>query len=119
MSSRRVGSYEVALDDRSGRAPKHHAGVKVAGDDVARAGRRAADGVVAPKNADAIAGIAEAVGPARIHADVIALHEISGRTQIDSINRVAGDDVARAGRRAADGVVGRPAVDLNAGGAGD
>src|SRR5205823_4546823 len=82
----------------------------VAGDDVARGGRRAADRVVVGAAADvqADAGVGQRGRPGGVRADEIALDNVvRGVVGVDAAGIVAGDEVARAGGRSTDGVVAR------------
>src|SRR5262249_38185118 len=89
----------------------------VEGDPVARAGDRPADGgVIGPRpNLDALSAVGES---AALHpdADRIALDPVArrpGGEDDDPVDRVAGDDLAAARDRAADGIVRRPVVEAD------
>jgi hypothetical protein len=80
------------------------------GDDVALAGRVAADGVVlcAAADVDPIAAVAQVGRAVDIRADIVAGNGVARRAaavDFDAILGVAGDEVALAGRVAADSVV--------------
>src|SRR5439155_23744109 len=109
-----TGDPRLTIPDRNSPAP-------VAGDDVARPGRRAADGDVGDL-ADALTGertVPEAnpitlIGHSScargVGADEIALHgdvrdKAPASMEIDALCVIAGDDVAGTGRRATDGAV--------------
>src|SRR5215204_6230206 len=72
----------------------------VGGDDVARGGRGAPDGVAGrASDGDAAECVAQVVGPALVGAHVVALYQVGVRlAEEDAIVAVGGDDVAR-GRR--------------------
>src|SRR5262249_26491973 len=110
-----VGADEVALDEVvGGRAaadihPDAQARAGVAGDDVAGAGLRAADGVAGRVGDLQAVAVAQARRPGRGQADGVALDHVAGRAAIADrhpVAGVAGDDVAGPRIGAADGVVG-------------
>ena len=80
-----------------------------------RAGRTATDDVAGGADKQSVKRIADRRGPGGIRANEIALHQVAGRRRTDDIDPfdlVAGDDVARAGRRAADQIA-RRIVDVD------
>ncbi len=91
-----------------------HAGRCVAGNDIARTCRRAADGVGRTlRDVDAISTIAQGQRSGNIGADEVAHNQRSrlGRrpsrgSKVNPVHRVTGDDVARARSSSADGGVG-------------
>src|SRR5262249_50321219 len=102
-----VQADAAALHQVGGRLAVNEHAVIVAGDDVAGAGRRAADRVVctSPCDVDANA-IGDSRAAGRVQADVVALHAVARAVGADYHSViVAGNDVASAGHRAADGVV--------------
>src|SRR5581483_1334753 len=90
----------------------------LAGKHVPRAGVRPADRVVgrAVANVDAMVGVPEALLAGRVRADVVAFHDVLGRSgsvELDSVE-VGRDDVPGARARAADGVLRRAVLDPHA-----
>src|SRR5262249_28838820 len=118
-----VGADVVALHDVADRpVPLDVDATETARETVARndvPGRRrgAADRVVGGPivQHDALVAVADGKGAGEVGADQVALHHVAGGAcDIDADAGVAGDDVAGAGCRAADGVVARPRVDADA-----
>src|SRR5262249_46511735 len=117
----------VPRDEVGGRVLKGNTGGAVAGDDVAGAGQpadgviecaAAADGVARRVvDADAVVGVAQGRRPVDVGADVIPQHRVAragAALEGEAVPGVAGNDVPLGAGRAADGVVGRPAVDEDA-----
>src|SRR5207245_3610018 len=113
-----VGADEVAGDDVVRRhqgaiesaAADADAVAGVAADDVARAGRRAADGVVLHVQIQSysVAAVPQAGGPRCVGADKVAFDDTTGRSlnDIHAVAAVAGDDVAGRGRSPAHRIAG-------------
>src|SRR5262249_28041788 len=106
-----IGADEVALDQvvRRPRAADEEAVGTVAGEEVARTGGRAADGVRrrTVEDVDAVGPVGEGGGAGRVGADAVARHRVVRGPRAlddDAVGTVAGDDIARGGGRAADGV---------------
>lgn len=100
----RIQPDEVAEHDVGDGVRVHgHAALTVAGDDVARGGVGAADGVEsAERDAEAGEAVAEIGAPGEVGADEIALDDVTGGVgiggeDIHAALAVPGDDVARAG----------------------
>src|SRR5208282_1545314 len=92
-----VGADVIALNDIATHADHGNAVVGVAGQQVARTGGCATDGVPAGvcQNPDANVPIAERIGAGNVGADVITEHKIIARARIGNINAiclVAGND---------------------------
>src|SRR5262249_35017932 len=86
-------------------------GARISGDQVAGAGRRTADGIAGGLQFDSPLVIGDRVHAGHVGADVVAFDEVAGDPRLavadpDADVLVAGDDVARGSRRAADGYVG-------------
>ena len=84
----------------------------VAGDDIARAGGRAADqDVRRTTDGHSVADVGQRLRAALVEPDEVALHHDRGRLgDHDTIGTVAGDDVAGRGRGAADRVADAPSI---------
>ena len=107
-----VGADEVAGDDVAvgADAIELDAGPLVAANDVARAGDVAADGVARRSgiDQDTLVGIGYDLGLRRVQANDVALHRVgrdAGTGEGNPVVGIARQQVARAGSRAADGVV--------------
>ncbi len=116
-----VGANVVTFDHVAGRAVvgDFHAGTAVAGDDVPRTGRRAADDIVGRTTVDRNAPLAAGQGSraSGVGADVVTLHDVAvvaTAADEDAEYRVAGNDVARRRSRAADRIVGSAGRDVDA-----
>src|SRR5207237_6763835 len=90
----------------------------IAGDDVARGRGRAADWILSIHEDAGLYAVTEGLRAGRVRADQIALYLVAGRvrTRIEVADAhaaaiVAGDEVARAGRRAADEIIVRAFFD--------
>src|SRR5262249_28075958 len=107
-----VGADVVALDDHAvGHRISNDAEAEVAGDDVTGRGRGAADDdVVRVDDVDTVGVVAQRGGAVGAQADGVALDEGAGgggavERPVAEFDAVP-DDVARPGRRAADGIAG-------------
>src|SRR5207244_3806056 len=121
--SRRVGADEIPLHQVTGRtavgAIDDETKATISGDKVARARRRSPDRVVRPTWAPGFgdrvnhhpeASIAEFLGPECIRTDVITLYQVPRRLrvgQIDTVEKIAGNQIPRALRYASDGIIRR------------
>ena len=109
----RTNAYEVALDRVAFRAEEDPDACAVSGDDVARGRRRAADDVLPTRaggNGHAAPNITERQRAGDVSADEVALDDIAAgwRTiaqHANAVIEIAGDEVTRARRCAADEVV--------------
>ena len=102
-----LGANVIALDDHAAGRRNINAIRIVAGNQVARAGIGAANGVGGRIiEVNAAVAIGERPGPGGICADVVALNYIStgGGIQGDAYVAVAGDHIAHAGDSPADGI---------------
>ncbi len=114
-----VRADEVALDHAVRGKLQIHA-EKIAGDDVAGARRRVADGVVAcsPFDDDARAVVADGRGVRGVRSDQVSLNHIVIRVEAadgDAVGDVARNNVALSRQRAANEVVAGLRTDQNAG----
>ena len=131
-----VGANEIARDDVSGGVTAtdvdHRAAVestadgdagkaKVGGDNVPDPGGRAPDRVVRrPGDEHSALDVAQSVGPGGIGADVIICDDVAARVlpvdieDLDPFAQIARDEVAGGRASAADRVIGRPSIDVNA-----
>src|SRR5208282_804087 len=118
-----AGADEIALDQvprcTAVRAEDDDSERTVARYEVAGPGRSPADRVVGPAGVGgviimgdrhAMPGVAQRRRAAGVSTDIVALHQVAGRTGVvqgDPINSVARDDVPGGSGRSADRVVGR------------
>ena len=111
-----IGADEISLDAVvvklvRGGGEEINAALAIGGNDIARAGRRAADEIVSgAKNRHPVRAVAASGRAAAGRANEISGHPVvagSGVAQIHPALAVAGNDIARARLRAADDVAGR------------